>query len=344
MGQPVRQLDRVWRIPGAVVTTRPEAARLLDAANVRAWQVVAPPLLEQLRLTVATLIGNDSGLRRRSTTARQLGLSAAKLAHLREHTAHDGFTAAEGAALTFAEQFVLDVGGMPADYVAALERHLPPGGVRAFVEALYVTECTQRLEMMVPRLVGDPPDGGGSQHAPAVDVRATSTSQPAADELRESLREYQNAVMRGRDLDPVVTELVRLRCARTHDCRICKTLRLSDARAAGVDDTMTAKVDFYERSDLDDRAKTALRITDAFITRPDTLGDAVVSRARATFSPRELVELCLDITKWSTQKVHVSLGLDGAEALPTSEEGVSFFGFAEDGRVTGYTADAPPAR
>ncbi|CAM5401603.1 putative protein [Streptomyces alboniger] len=101
---------------------------------------------------------------------------------------------------------------------------------------------------------------------------------------------------------------------------------------------MTAKVDFYETSDLDERTKTVLRITDAFITRPDTLTDACVGQARAAFSPEELAELCLDITKWSTQKIYVSLGTDAADALPKNEEGVSFFGFGEDGSVAGFSA------
>jgi hypothetical protein len=54
----------------------------------------------------------------------------------------------------------------------------------------------------------------------------------------------------------------------------------------------------------------ALRITDAFITRPDTLSAAVTEQARTTFEPAELASLCLDITKWRTQKIHVALSTD----------------------------------
>ena len=150
------------------------------------------------------------------------------------------------------------------------------------------------------------------------------------------LNAYQAAVVRGSALDPVTTELVRLRCARTHHCRICQTLRLADARAAGVDETMTAKVDFYERSDLPERAKVALRVTDAFITRPDLLSDVAAGQARASFGPAELASLCLDITKWSTQKINVALGTDGADQLVTDADGVALFGFDSDGQATGY--------
>jgi len=142
--------------------------------------------------------------------------------------------------------------------------------------------------------------------------------------------------VRGSTLDPLTTELVRLRCARTHRCRICQTLRLADARAAGVDEATAAQIDFYERSDLPDRAKVALRVTDAFITRPDLLSDTVAEQARTSFEPAELASLCLDITKWSTQKIHVALGTDGADGLQTDEDGVAMFGFDQTGRATGY--------
>ena len=46
--------------------------------------------------------------------------------------------------------------------------------------------------------------------------------------------------MRSPHLDPVTTELVRLRCARQHDCRICQTLRLSTAANLGADEYFEA--------------------------------------------------------------------------------------------------------
>ena len=144
---------------------------------------------------------------------------------------------------------------------------------------------------------------------------------------------YQDAVVRSSLLDPVLTELVRLRCARQHDCRICQTLRLSDAALAGADDALTAKIDYYEASDLDERYKVALRIVDTFIWRPTDMSDDLVRQAHESFTDAELAELLVDITKWSTQKVHVTLGTDGAERLPLNEQGVSYFTFDPDGRA-----------
>lgn len=152
-------------------------------------------------------------------------------------------------------------------------------------------------------------------------------------DLVRLLAQYQDAVVRSRQLDPVTTELVRLRCARQHDCRICQTLRLSDAAEAGVDDEVTAQIDHYETSNLSERHKTALRIVDAVIWRPTEISAALVEQAHTHFTADEIAELLVDITKWSTQKIHVTLGTDGADRLTVNERGVAYFAFDADGRV-----------
>ncbi len=157
--------------------------------------------------------------------------------------------------------------------------------------------------------------------------------------LKAALSDYQDSVVRLRALGPALTELVRLRCARTHGCRICQTLRIADAVDAGVDETVTAKLDDFESSDLDERTKVALRITDAFITWPQAIDAELAAAAHRWFSDAELAELCLDITKWSTQKIQVSLGLDAADRVPVNAEGVSYLTFAADGAVAGYSAE-----
>ena len=155
------------------------------------------------------------------------------------------------------------------------------------------------------------------------------------------LSDYQDAVVRSPLLDPVTTELVRLRCARQHDCRICQTLRLSDAAAAGVDTAMTDQIDHYEDSTLSERHKVALRIVDAFIWRPVDIDDGLVRQAHDHFTDAEIAEILVDITKWSTQKIHVALGTDGAERLPLNADGVSYFAFDDSGRVTSISSEAP---
>jgi AhpD family alkylhydroperoxidase len=336
--------ELVWALPGALSRLQPEACGLLVALNERVWQVSDPVLLELVRVRVSQLIANPAAARVRYSYADGAGRARleAKLAALPDYPGSPLFSAAERDVVAFSEQFVIDVGGTTEDMRAELARRFGADGARALVTAIYVVEFTQRLQLIAGRLLDDAgapddaegpaddagvlPDGaGGSLDGAAVDV------SPAG-----LLNAYQAAVVRGSALDPVTTELVRLRCARTHHCRICQTLRLADARAAGVDETMTAKVDFYERSDLPDRAKVALRVTDAFITQPGLLSDAVTEQARASFGPAELASLGLDITKWSTQKIKVALGTDGADRLVTDADGVALFGFDQAGQATGY--------
>jgi alkylhydroperoxidase family enzyme len=152
--------------------------------------------------------------------------------------------------------------------------------------------------------------------------------------LVEALAGYQDAVVRSSHLDAVTTELVRLRCARQHDCRICQTLRLADAIDAGADDALTAKIDRYETSDLSERHKVALRIVDAFIWQPTSIDTTLAAQAHAHFSDDELAELLVDITKWSTQKIHVMLGTDGTDRLATDDAGRAYLSFTADGTAT----------
>ena len=313
--------EQIWTLPGALWQLRSEACGLLTALNERVWQNGDPILLELVRVRVAQLIGNPAAARARCALA--VGGAEAKLAALPDYPFSPLFSSTERDVVSLAEQFVIDVGGTTEDMRAELTGRFGADGGRELVTAIYVVEFTQRLQLVAARLLDDGPvpvDSPGPADATTADL----------------LNAYQATVVRGSALDPVTTELVRLRCARTHHCRICQTLRLADARAAGVDEAVTAKVDFYERSDLPERAKVALRVTDAFITRPDLLSDVAAGQARASFGPAELASLALDIAKWSTQKIHVALGTDGAGRLVTDANGVALFGFDADGQAIGY--------
>ena len=313
-----------WSLPRSLSRLRPQACGLLAALNKRIWHDADPVLLELARLRTAQLIGNPAAFQTRYADV-EAGTEA-KIAALRDYPCSPLFSAAEREALAFTEQFVIDVGGTTATARAELIAYFGAEGAWELVSAIYVVEFTQRLQMVAARLLDDDP-----REPPLIGAPAAGDATQAG-----LLTAYQEAVVRGSALDPMTTELVRLRCARTHRCRICQTLRLADARAAGVDETVTAQIDFYERSDLPERAKVALRVTDAFITRPDLLSGTVMGQARTSFGPAELASLCLDITKWSTQKIHVALGTDGADGLETDEDGVAVFGFDETGRATGY--------
>jgi hypothetical protein len=132
--------------------------------------------------------------------------------------------------------------------------------------------------------------------------------------LDDAVVQFANATMRLRALDPIVTELVRLKCAEYHDCRQCKSLRLGEAIEAGVDETMAAKVGRFESSDLDERLKVALRFTEAMIILPELLTSELIADVRKWFTDEQVVELALDVMKWSQQKPQVSLRIEAPKA------------------------------
>lgn len=251
---------------------------------------------------------------------------AAQVARLIGEPVRVVVTAEHSPVLALAEQMVLDVGAA-STFVAPVADLVGADAMREFVSAMWVVEYTERIRAIGSRLF----DLGSDELEPI-------NSGPATSSIRDRLADYQNTVVLGDRLDVVTTELVRLRCGRTHQCRICQTLRLDAARAAGVDQEMTDKIDRYETSDLSERHKLALRVTDAMILRPDLLSGDIIEAALDEFGPQTLVELCLDVSKWSTQKIAVTLGLDGTERLPLNEHGTTWFAFGDDGAVTGFWA------
>ena len=123
-------------------------------------------------------------------------------------------------------------------------------------------------------------------------------------------KELARATVRLDRVDAVVTELVRLKCARTHDCRLCQSLRLQAAVQAGLDEAAVAQVDHYSHSDLGEAGKLALQLAEAMLASPVTIDPQLRAGLRAHFSDAELTELILDIVKWSQQKILVALRLD----------------------------------
>lgn len=125
------------------------------------------------------------------------------------------------------------------------------------------------------------------------------------------------------------------------------SLRLGVARDNGLDEDMAAKIDRYEASDLPERHKVALRLTDAFVTAPGSIGAELRAQARAHFTEAQLVELMLDMSKWSTQKLSVALGTDD----PIDAERLSILNFDAAGAVVWgerlaepYVPSSQPAR
>ena len=133
------------------------------------------------------------------------------------------------------------------------------------------------------------------------------------------------AVGRMRELDPVTSEIVRLRGARQHNCRICKSLREGAALDAGGTESLYDGIDHYESSELSERHKAALRHVDALVWTPSSVdGSDLLSH----FSESEAVELTLDVMRNACNKVAVALGADA----PRVESGTERYLLGSDGQ------------
>ena len=122
--------------------------------------------------------------------------------------------------------------------------------------------------------------------------------------------EFAATVVRCNSVDPFITELVRLRCAHYHDCRLCGSVRLVDAVNAGLDERIVGMIDDYEASDFDPSWKAALRLADAVIVDPGSVDDELRADVRAHFTEEQISELLFDVMKWSYQKALVALRLE----------------------------------
>jgi alkylhydroperoxidase family enzyme len=85
--------------------------------------------------------------------------------------------------------------------------------------------------------------------------------------------------------------------------------RRAVARPAGIDDLMAVVVDF-ERSDLAERQKVALRLARAYLAHPGFFGPEAQAETLEHFSPAQIVELLLKLTAWSVDKSLTALDLD----------------------------------
>lgn len=203
---------------------------------------------------------------------------------------------ADPACLAFAEQFALDVSAITPEQRGALIAAL---GAKAapFVQALYAIDFELRLRATFEELFGGDP------------LPAEPVVHPR--ELWPALEAMLPEIARLSALDPFTTELVRLRGARAHNCRMCKSLRNVRAVESGGDEATFDKIDLYERSDLAEPHKVALRLADAMLWTPARFPEGLVDSVRAHFTPEQQLELVLDVARNALNKFAVAMDADG---------------------------------
>lgn len=228
---------------------------------------------------------------------------------------------AEAAVAEFAEQFSADVSAITAQQRSRLWKQL---GDRTFgvVVQMYIADFIPRVRAGLEAL------GVGSQYLAWVD--GPMTWDHTTDPSDPVFSDFLIAVARMRALDPVTSELVRLRGAAQHNCRLCNSLREGGALDAGGSETLYEEIDRFESSGLlDDRAKAALRYADELIWTPAHLVADDVAEVRSRFSEAEAVELTFDIMRNASNKVAVSLGAD----TPRVENGTERYLLDADGQT-----------
>jgi alkylhydroperoxidase family enzyme len=247
------------------------------------------------------------------------------------------FGTGQRACLAFCEQSLVDVSQITDEQTDAITAELGVQALADFVSALLVIEQRQRLCLTWTQLFGEqmPMPGETTTRRAAVTSRRTLDHERripvgvrADASLDRALATWQASVVVLDAVDPVTTELVRLRAAAHHDCRTCKSLRMVAGRDAGVDETMTAKIDRFENSDLPERHKVALRFADVMMTQPAHMSNELKLHLHQHFSDAELLELSLDVMKWNYQKVPVALRTD-TEPAPGR---LTMLAFDEQGR------------
>jgi alkylhydroperoxidase family enzyme len=222
----------------------------------------------------------------------------------------------EAVIVEFAEQFSTDVSALSAELRS---RFFAAAGHQAFTVAAltFIADFVPRVRSGFDAL------GLGWSPAPVVWDHAVDPGDAL-------LNTFAPAVGRLRGLDPVTTEVIRLRGAVQHNCRLCRSRREVAALDAGGSETLYDDIERFESSRLlSDRHKAALRYVDALIWTPARIEADVAAGVRAHFSDDEAIELTLDVMRNATNKIAVALGGDA----PRVTEGVEWYLLDEDGQV-----------
>ena len=205
-------------------------------------------------------------------------------------------------AMAFAEQMVVDVASMTTDVRAAGLAELGAGGP-AFVLALWTEDMMIRADAAWREMFGE-------------EWRPIPTS--AEIDPWVAHERFLLEVAKLPALDPVTSELVRLRGARAHNCRLCQSRRsVSAIDRAGRSDLF----DERDPSGISDAQTLSLLVVDAFVWQPiewpPGLGEKVVD----ALGPVAATELILDIVRNAANKIAVAFDADD----PQVESGVEYY-------------------
>ena len=228
---------------------------------------------------------------------------------------------ADAVVADFAEQFSIDVSMIGDQQRSRLWSALGDNTFGVVVQ-MYIADFVPRVRAGLEAL------GVGQRYLGWVDGRVTwdHTTDPSD----AVFNGFLPAVARLRDLDALTSEVVRLRGAAQHNCRLCKSLRETTALDAGGSETLYGDIERFEASELlTNRQKAALRYADALIWSPGHIDRGIVAAVRAQFSDDEAAELTFDVMRNASNKVAVALAGDA----PRVESGTAEYLLDVDGQT-----------
>jgi hypothetical protein len=205
-------------------------------------------------------------------------------------------------AVTFAEQMVVDVASMTADVrtagLAALGTRAP-----AFVLALWTEDMMIRAGAAWSELFGE-------------EWRTAPTSVETDPWVAQE--RFLLEVAKLQALDPVTSELVRLRGARAHECRLC----LSRRNVSAID--LAGRSDLFDDRDpsgVSDAQALALQVVDVFVWQPTKWPPGLGGRVVGALGPAAATELILDAVRNAANKIAVAFEADA----PQVQTGVEYY-------------------
>jgi alkylhydroperoxidase family enzyme len=221
----------------------------------------------------------------------------------------------------FAEQFSIDVSAIGGEQRSKLWKALGDSMFSTVVQ-MYVADFVPRVRAGLEAL------GVGAEYLGWVAGPVAWDHDTDPSDI--VFNTFLPTVARLRELDALTAEVVRLRGATQHNCRLCKSLRETTALDAGGTETLYGDIERFEASSrLTDRHKAALRYVDALIWAPGRIDDSVAAGVRAHFSESEAVEMTLDVMRNASNKIAVALDGDA----PRVEQGTEQYLLDVDGQT-----------
>lgn len=275
----------------------------------RTWDVIIAVVQDLLTPLIA--LSPPSLLRvnsvTRETCAKTMGLTP-----LPYEAPTDPESQTEGLLVEFAEQFSADVSAVTSEQRSTL--------MTAFGAEVLGIAALMFVADFGPRVAA----GLAALGVPVREPEAWDSQTHPADAL---LNRFTSAVGALRGLDPLTTEIIRLRGATQHNCRLCTSLRETGALEAGGSEPLYAEISQYEESsELSAAHKAALRYVDALVWTPSSLDDAAAG-VLAHWSVEQAVEITLDVMRNATNKIAVAMGGDA----PRVADGVEHYRLGADG-------------